>query len=129
MRRENDATIREARPADREAWGGMRVALWPGSDVEHEAEVGRFLAGASRDPPTVFVAEDVRGRLTGFVEVSIRAYAEGCVTDRVGSLGAGMLPLASAVKGWGARSSGRRSAGHDPRAAASSLRMPKPTTG
>jgi aminoglycoside 6'-N-acetyltransferase I len=65
----------------------MRVALWPnGSAAEHDAEAERFLRGESRNPLAVFVAEDVHHGLIGFAEVSIRSYAEDCVTDRVGFL-------------------------------------------
>jgi aminoglycoside 6'-N-acetyltransferase I len=65
----------------------MRAALWPeGSVTEHDAEADRFLRGASAEPLAVLVAEDPRGGLVGFAEVSIRSYAEGCATDRVGYL-------------------------------------------
>ena len=65
----------------------MRVALWPdGSLAEHDAEATRFLLGAAREPLAVLVAEDAQGSLVGFAEVSIRSYAEGCTTDRVGYL-------------------------------------------
>ena len=65
----------------------MRAALWPeGSLAEHGAEVERLFDTPSRWPQAVFVAEDDHGRLVGFAEVSIRPYAEGCATDRVGYL-------------------------------------------
>jgi aminoglycoside 6'-N-acetyltransferase I len=74
-------------PADREAWVRMRVALWPeGPPAEHDAEADRFFRGASSDPAAVLVAEHAHAGLVGFAEVSIRSYAEGCTTDRVGYL-------------------------------------------
>jgi aminoglycoside 6'-N-acetyltransferase I len=82
-----EVRIRPVSPPDRAAWVAMRVALWPnGSAAEHDAEAERFLRGESRNPLAVFVAEDVHHGLIGFAEVSIRSYAEDCVTDRVGFL-------------------------------------------
>jgi aminoglycoside 6'-N-acetyltransferase I len=65
----------------------LRQALWPeGSAAEHGAEALRFFRGASTEPLAVFVADDADHELVGFAEVSIRSYAEGCLTDRVGYL-------------------------------------------
>lgn len=64
----------------------MRCALWPeGSEAEHRAEVERFFAGALREPLATLVAVE-RGRVIGFAELSIRTYAEDCVTDHVAYL-------------------------------------------
>jgi aminoglycoside 6'-N-acetyltransferase I len=63
----------------------LRHALWPdGSEAEHRQEVERFITDLGRRG-AVLVAEGESG-LLGFAEVSIRAYAEGCRTDRVGYL-------------------------------------------
>ncbi len=87
MSPDHACTIRPVLPSDRAACVGMRVALWPeGSAAEHDAEAVRFLRGQSRNPLAVFVAEDRHHGLVGFAEVSIRSYAEDCVTDRVGYL-------------------------------------------
>lgn len=72
-------------PADRDVWLRMRTAFWPGSRADHEREIDAFLEGTAREPLAVLVAER-HGRLVGFAELSIRAYAEGCVTDRVAYL-------------------------------------------
>lgn len=81
------ATVRPVTPADRAAWVRLRRTLWPdGSEAEHGEETDRFFSGLSRNPLAVFVAEDPAGGLVGFAEVSIRFYAEGCLTDRVGYL-------------------------------------------
>jgi len=65
----------------------MRHALWPeGSADEHAREIEDFFAGRSREPLATLVAQAVPGQLLGFVEISIRTYAEGCTTDRVGYL-------------------------------------------
>ena len=65
----------------------MRHALWPeGSVEEHAGEIEDFFAGRSREPLAVLVAEAASGQLIGFAELSIRPFAEGCATDRVGYL-------------------------------------------
>lgn len=87
MQGDHAIRVRYVRPADREAWVRLRQALWPdASATEDGAEIDRFFRGTSTDPLAVFVAEDANQVLVGFVEVSIRSYAEGCVTDRVGYL-------------------------------------------
>ena len=80
-------SIRTARPDDARIWCGMRHALWPeGSAEEHAGEIEEFFAGRIREPLEVLVAEEESGRLLGFAELSIRAQAEGCTTDRIGYL-------------------------------------------
>jgi aminoglycoside 6'-N-acetyltransferase I len=84
-----DSVIR-VRPVDEidtEAWLFMRDQLWPDyGDRYHEPEIKKFFAGGLKIPQAVLLAEDsVRG-VVGFVELSIRAYAEGCLTDHVGFL-------------------------------------------
>jgi aminoglycoside 6'-N-acetyltransferase I len=80
-------TVRHLRPEDREHWLLLRAALWPDSSAaEHGREADRFLSGRSKEPLAVLVAEASGAGLVGFAELSIRAYAEGCETDRVGYL-------------------------------------------
>ena len=83
-------------------WARLRHALWPdATETEHREEIDRFLAGIAREPLAVFVAEKRGGRdegarddgtrdegerILGFAELSIRAHAEGCRTDRVAFL-------------------------------------------
>ena len=65
----------------------MRVALWPDDDaVSHAAEIERFFAGELREPLAVLIAMDEHESAVGFTELSIRAYAEDCLTDNVGYL-------------------------------------------
>lgn len=67
----------------------MREALWPadaGEPSDHPDEIARFFAGALHEPLAVLIAEDGSGRALGFAELSIRNYAEGCVTNRVAYL-------------------------------------------
>jgi aminoglycoside 6'-N-acetyltransferase I len=81
----SDVVVRSATPADASDWLAMRQALWPDDGSAHVGEIQSFFAGRLRMPLQVLVA--VAGtRVIGFVELSIRAYAEGCVTDRVAFL-------------------------------------------
>jgi aminoglycoside 6'-N-acetyltransferase I len=68
---------------DRRAWAEMRAALWPEEDIAELAhETVKHFAGV-KAADEVWVAEEVTGRLTGFLELSLRAYAEGCVSSPV----------------------------------------------
>lgn len=107
------STVRPVAARDAGAWLAMRCALWPdGSEREHRHEIDRFLEGQAAEPLAVLVAEDERGRLVGFAELSIRPCAEGCRTNRVAYLegwfvapaarrrGVGRA-LVEAAEGWG----------------------------
>jgi aminoglycoside 6'-N-acetyltransferase I len=80
----------------------LRHALWPEeSEVEHRVEIERFLNDLNRRG-AVLVAEG-ESELLGFAEVSIRAYAEGCRTDRVGYLEGWFVEPAARQRGIGRR--------------------------
>lgn len=79
----NAMEIRPARDPDRVVWAQMRQALWPSEPGEHVRDIERYFAGEAREPLEVLLAFDEQGRAIGFIELSIRAYAEGCKTDRV----------------------------------------------
>ena len=69
---------------DTAAWTELRQALW--SDAapgEHSDAIARYFAGTLREPIMVLIAEDNHARPSGFVELSLRAYAEGCESDNV----------------------------------------------
>jgi aminoglycoside 6'-N-acetyltransferase I len=75
--------IRRAAPTDREAWLALRATLWPATPAhEHVTEVDRWYF----DPEgsVCLVCEERSGGLVGFVEVSLRTYAEGCRSTPVG---------------------------------------------
>ena len=77
------ARIRELLPAERGAWLAMRERLWP--DIRREQlaqEQAEILADAGRTG--VLVAALPAGELAGFVEVSLRDWAEGCETRPAG---------------------------------------------
>ena len=79
-------TIRPAEPADAGVWLEMRRALWPEEgDGTHAPEIDQYFAGTINNPLEVLIAFDGR-QAVGFVELSIRNYAEDCVTDRVAYL-------------------------------------------
>ena len=81
-------TIRPVTLADAPAWQRMREALWPDDDSgAHAREVEQFFLGTLPMPPlAVLLALNDRGQALGFVELSIRNYAEDCETDRVAYL-------------------------------------------
>src|SRR2546422_4046565 len=80
-------TVRPAQPRDAAAWLQLRRALWPeGSEAEHREDIDRFFAGDAREPLAVLLAEDGAGCPVGLAELSIRAYAEGCGSNRVAYL-------------------------------------------
>lgn len=84
MRSPSGVTTRLADPRDLACWLRLRRALWPDStEGEHQEEIDRFFAGDGREPMAVLLAEDADGHAVGLAELSIRAYAEGCETDRV----------------------------------------------
>lgn len=75
-------TIRHLQTQDLPAYFRLRTALWPDSADDFEREVSEIL---NADHLASFVAEQ-EGTLVGFVEVSLRAYAEGCESSPVGYL-------------------------------------------
>ena len=111
--------VRAARPSDAAAWLQLRHALWPdGSEGEHREEIAEFFASEAHEPLAVLLADDGTGCPVGFAELSIRAYAEGCRSDRVAYLeGWFVVPkarrhgvgraLIAAAEAWG-RSQGCR---------------------
>ena len=75
--------VRAPTPDEGNAWLRLRQRLWPDHPV---AELRREQAEIRGNPArnAVFVAADESGALEGFVEVSLRDYAEGCDSSPVG---------------------------------------------
>ena len=75
--------IREIQPKDRAEWLRLLLELYAGSvDSDHIPVVDAFLNGDSSNwllPSAVFVCEHRSTELCGFLELSVRNYAEGCV--------------------------------------------------
>jgi aminoglycoside 6'-N-acetyltransferase I len=79
------ATVRRGRSEDGEQIAAMRALLWPeGSVEEHRAEADALLATGMCGtlPAAVFVAEDGRPGLVGFLDVGLRSHADGCDPER-----------------------------------------------
>jgi aminoglycoside 6'-N-acetyltransferase I len=74
--------VRVAAEADRAEWLRMLLALYPGSSgMDHEPAIAAYLNDRpSREliPAVVYVLERQGGGLGGFLELSVRNYAEGC---------------------------------------------------
>jgi aminoglycoside 6'-N-acetyltransferase I len=73
--------IRPVAPTDHAEWLRMRLNLWGGAAEEHIQDIANYFTTPQRG--VTFVVERTGGRLCGFIEVSLRNYAEGCVTSPV----------------------------------------------
>jgi aminoglycoside 6'-N-acetyltransferase I len=77
--------IRLIEPTDRTEWLRLLHGLHPElPEADHVPSIDAYLSGGSIGeliPSAVFVAERQDGRLAGFLELSIRNYAEGCTGD------------------------------------------------
>jgi aminoglycoside 6'-N-acetyltransferase I len=69
--------------ADHAEWLRMRVGLWP-EETRRELDNNRAVFAERPDRNAVFFARRADGRLGGFLEASLREYAEGCATSPVG---------------------------------------------
>lgn len=79
--------VRPAASADAPDWLRLREALWPeDASAWHADEVRQYFAGRLGMPLQVLLALELSGSVVGFAELSIRAYAEGCTTDRIAYL-------------------------------------------
>jgi aminoglycoside 6'-N-acetyltransferase I len=78
-------TIRPIAPTDRAEWLRLLQGLHPElSEADHAPSVDAFLSTRSIGeliPAAVFVAERPDQSLGGFLELSVRNYAEGCRGD------------------------------------------------
>jgi aminoglycoside 6'-N-acetyltransferase I len=59
----------------------MRLRLWGGAAEEHTQDIDVYFATPQRG--ITFVVVSCGGGLCGFIEVSLRNYAEGCMTSPV----------------------------------------------
>lgn len=74
--------IRPVRPEEYPAWLRFRHLLWPDADLDElKAEQEEILEDENQD---VLAAVMPDGELAGFIEVSLRKWAEGCSTHPVG---------------------------------------------
>jgi aminoglycoside 6'-N-acetyltransferase I len=79
----NDVRALAARDVD--AWAIMRSELWPDADATELAQEARTFAGGAVVPAidAVFVAVDGQDLAIGFLELSVRPFADGCDTQPV----------------------------------------------
>lgn len=76
-------TIRPATEADLPGWYALRVQLWPDATTPTDEEDMREFVNS---PDWRILLADVDGQVVGFLEASLRDYAEGCETAPVGYL-------------------------------------------
>ena len=69
---------------------------------EHAGEIESYFAGNLAEPVEVLLAFNERGEAIGFIELSIRAYAEGCISDRVAFIEGWYVEPAERRQGVGA---------------------------
>ncbi|HKQ48238.1 MAG TPA: GNAT family N-acetyltransferase [Phycisphaerae bacterium] len=94
--------IRALRPEEHDAWLSLREELWPDlSRDDLRWELFDVLADRTRNH--TLVAVDGKGGLVGFVEVSMREWAEGCTTHPVGYIEAWYVRSACHRQGIGRR--------------------------
>jgi aminoglycoside 6'-N-acetyltransferase I len=72
--------IRPVERSDASAWAGLRARLWPEADAQQLADEARaFVSGTAVVGLTaVFLAEDAASIPLGFLELSVRAFSDGC---------------------------------------------------
>jgi aminoglycoside 6'-N-acetyltransferase I len=75
-------TIRRATAEDKDEWVRMRQGLWPEAPRDYLYLDLDALLGD--EDTAIFLASDAEGRPVGFLEASLREYAEGCETSPVG---------------------------------------------
>lgn len=76
-------TVRPVAEDEKEQWLDLRVQLWPEERRVHRREIERYFNGHLRDEVAVLVAVDGVD-MVGFVELSVRPFAEGCKSENVG---------------------------------------------
>src|SRR4051794_20031979 len=95
-------TVRPLEEGDLNEWLRLRLLLWDGSDEDDQkAEMVDIIEHA--DSQLVVVADVGNGRLAGFLEASIRSFAEDCDTDNVGYLEGWYVESGFRQMGMGAR--------------------------
>lgn len=92
--------IRYATHNDQAEWLRLRSALWPDCPLgDHHREMLDQLNDPARY--AAFVVERDDGKLGGFLEASLRAYADGCRTSPVGYIEGWYVDADLRQQGWG----------------------------
>lgn len=85
MKTKQNVKIRLVKKSDLNEWLAMRRALWPKCPPrKHREEMAEILA--DRRDQSAWVAESLGGEPVGFLEVSVRNYADGAGREDVGYL-------------------------------------------
>ena len=102
--------VRTVRNGDKAEWLRMRCLLWPdAADGEHAREIDAYFRNQtfswsdSSLAVTVFVAVRPSEGLCGFLEASIRPFAEGCQTRPVGYIEGWLVDAEMRQRGIGRR--------------------------
>jgi len=91
--------VRPATPADLPAWYALRVQLWPDATTPTDrADMTEFL----NDAVWSILLAEADGQVVGFLEASLRDYAEGCDTAPVGYIEGWFVAEAYRRRGVGA---------------------------
>jgi aminoglycoside 6'-N-acetyltransferase I len=99
---ETERAVRPLRENDLEEWLRLRKLLWDVNDSEdHRHEMFQILGHP--ESQLVLVADAADGRLIGFLEASIRPFAEDCATDHVGYIEGWFVEPEHRLKGIGRR--------------------------
>jgi len=80
-----DLRVRQANVSDSAEIAEMCALLWPDATAaEHRIEIEQLLKTkmCGTLPSTIFVSDDVNGRITGFLLVDLRSHADGCNPTR-----------------------------------------------
>ena len=93
--------IRPLELRDRQAWAAMRAALWPDEDPDRLAHETLMHFSGAQLAEIVFIAEDIDGAVAGFLELSLRPYAEGCKSSPTPCIEAWLVAPHARHKGVG----------------------------
>ena len=92
--------VRPVGETDLDEWLRLRKMLWDeNDDAEHRVEMLDILSHP--ESQLVLVADGGEGKLIGFLEASIRPFAEDCETDNVGYVEGWFVESDHRLKGIG----------------------------
>lgn len=96
--------IRVFEATDTEAWATFRSRLWPHANAEDLARESRRFAQGQIVPnvTAVFLAQDEASIPLGFLELSVRAFADGCESMPVPHIEGWYVEPAARGRGFGA---------------------------
>lgn len=93
--------VRLLEARDRQAWAQMRAALWPDEDADLLGHETLMHFSGVPIAEAVFVCQDQDDALCGFLELSLRPYAEGCASKPVPFIEGWYVAPGARMKGAG----------------------------